>query len=100
MAKHPSLQAADQKVEAKQAAVKQAMAELTREQEARHALLVSLVDQALGTNHRHYFRFPTAIIEAQCWDCEDSPSGKCVYNLESDAAQDQCLFCGLPWERK
>lgn len=34
------------------------------------------------------------------WDCEKSPVGWCVYNKEKDAAWDNCIFCGLAYERK
>lgn len=32
------------------------------------------------------------------WDCEASPSGKCIYDLLDD--DECCLFCGNPEERK
>jgi hypothetical protein len=34
------------------------------------------------------------------WECKDSPCGMCVYDLVEDRAKDNCLFCGLPEERK
>lgn len=42
------------------------------------------------------------------WDCPDSPTGKCVYDLNQDhknpdhdtMGEDECLFCGEPDERK
>lgn len=33
------------------------------------------------------------------WDCDLSPSDKCVY-AEDDSMKDDCLFCHLPYERK
>lgn len=30
------------------------------------------------------------------WDCEDSPTGNCMYTTDFDA----CIFCGDPDERK
>lgn len=33
------------------------------------------------------------------WECPSSPSGKCEYS-EYDTAEDCCLFCGQPDERK
>jgi hypothetical protein len=34
------------------------------------------------------------------WKCKGSPAGVCVYNVEKDPAMDDCLFCGLPSERR
>lgn len=34
------------------------------------------------------------------WDCEESPTNKCIYNIENDPVRDSCLFCGEPDERK
>ena len=34
------------------------------------------------------------------WDCEESPFAICAYDTIDDPAMDQCIFCGLPQERK
>ena len=34
------------------------------------------------------------------WDCRESPTDKCAYDVTCDIACDHCLFCGLPDERK
>ncbi len=34
------------------------------------------------------------------WDCQDSPTGACIYNNEYDPMWDECLVCGDPDERK
>lgn len=34
------------------------------------------------------------------WDCEQSPIGKCVYDIVEDEHCDSCVFCGEPDERK
>lgn len=34
------------------------------------------------------------------WACEDSPTGRCVYNKTEDVWLDECLICGDPSERK
>jgi len=34
------------------------------------------------------------------WDCVGSPTGRCVYDMDSDEMDDECLFCGGPSERK
>jgi hypothetical protein len=39
-------------------------------------------------------------VELGSWDCEHSPTGKCVYDLHSDMGDDECLYCGEPDERK
>jgi hypothetical protein len=58
-----------------------------------------------GNGHIHLipamqvFTFAHHKFEMSDWDC-DGPLGKCVYNTEEDPAMDQCLFCGLPYERK
>lgn len=42
------------------------------------------------------------IIKAELggWECQTSPTGQCVYNLDKDPAMDNCVFCGDPDERK
>mgnify|MGYP003654648116 FL=1 len=34
------------------------------------------------------------------WDCEESPVMLCIYDSNRDRAMDQCVFCGLPDQRK
>jgi len=34
------------------------------------------------------------------WDCEDSPTKKCIYGFVYDHANDRCIYCGEPDERK
>ena len=34
------------------------------------------------------------------WDCEDSPTGYCIYGFYDDYAHDSCIYCGEPDERK
>ena len=34
------------------------------------------------------------------WECEKSPFGWCVYNIDIDPAEDQCIYCGEPLERE
>lgn len=34
------------------------------------------------------------------WDCELSPIGTCVYDMDSVYGEDDCLFCHKPDERK
>ena len=34
------------------------------------------------------------------WECEDSPTGHCVYDEDTDRAHDDCIFCHGPEERK
>lgn len=43
---------------------------------------------------------PEYIGFARHWDCPESPTDHCVYNREKDPAQDDCLFCHQPYERK
>ncbi len=51
---------------------------------------VRLLEVAL--NH-----LPKTHFQHGSWDCEDSPTGKCVY---TQYAFDDCIFCGGPDERK
>lgn len=37
---------------------------------------------------------------ATSWKCETSPIGHCVYDLDEDPCEDECLYCGDPRERK
>lgn len=39
-------------------------------------------------------------LELGMWECEDSPTGRCVYNKTEDPWTDMCLLCGDPSERK
>jgi hypothetical protein len=34
------------------------------------------------------------------WECEDSPTGHCLYDGNIDPMHDQCVHCGSPYERK
>ena len=34
------------------------------------------------------------------WECEKSPFSWCVYNIGKDPAEDHCLYCDEPYERK
>ena len=34
------------------------------------------------------------------WECPDSPLGRCIYHRFDDPACDDCLYCGMPLERK
>ena len=34
------------------------------------------------------------------WDCKKSPSGLCCYDHYIDKSHDECVFCGMPEERK
>ena len=33
-------------------------------------------------------------------DCEKSPTGQCVYDLDEDDSMDDCIYCREPDERK
>lgn len=34
------------------------------------------------------------------WECPESPTESCIYNVTEDPMEDFCLFCGDPRERK
>lgn len=34
------------------------------------------------------------------WECQDSPTGRCIYNTIEDPMKDDCLICHDPSERK
>lgn len=34
------------------------------------------------------------------WDCDESPLGLCVYDITHDPAEDNCIYCNEPNERK
>jgi len=34
------------------------------------------------------------------WECEESPTGKCIYDYNTYPELDQCSFCGEPHNRK
>lgn len=39
-------------------------------------------------------------IELGNWECEGSPTERCVYDMSTDEQDDACLFCDNPNERK
>lgn len=43
---------------------------------------------------------PRANLSFGDWDCVESPTGQCVYDLDSDMGDDDCLYCHGPDERK
>lgn len=43
---------------------------------------------------------PRANLSFGSWECEESPTGQCVYDMDSDMGDDECLYCGGPDERK
>lgn len=34
------------------------------------------------------------------WDCEESPIGMCIYELDIHGHAEQCRYCNMPEERK
>lgn len=34
------------------------------------------------------------------WECDDSPAGMCIFELNDHGAMTKCHFCGGPPERK
>jgi hypothetical protein len=34
------------------------------------------------------------------WECKESPTGHCIYDVAEDPWKDECLICGDPSERK
>lgn len=74
--------------------VKQQMesARQTLEQEV-SAEIVRLLDRPDVTD-------PQYVARSVSWECEDSPTGLCIYYTENDPLQDCCLFCEDPLERK
>ncbi|MCK5602147.1 hypothetical protein KAR91_09765 [Candidatus Pacearchaeota archaeon] len=40
------------------------------------------------------------LVVGHMWICPEWPGGVCVYERWADPAHDECLFCGLPQERK
>ena len=34
------------------------------------------------------------------WECVNSPTGFCIYNITEDPCMDSCIICGDPEERK
>ncbi len=45
-------------------------------------------------------QFPKANLSFGTWDCATSPTGHCVYDLDSHLGDDDCLYCHDPDERK
>jgi hypothetical protein len=54
------------------------------------------VVQALGVEHG----VDPRTIQLGGWDCDDSPTGRCVYDTKDDYCCDSCLYCGGPDERQ
>lgn len=39
-------------------------------------------------------------VDNEVWDCDSSPTGRCVYGPDDPGDHDECLFCRKPEERK
>lgn len=71
--------------------VKKALEAAHREAELKAAAeLVKLMELEAGAED----------LKLGMWECEDSPTGRCVYNKTEDPWLDECLICGDPSERK
>lgn len=69
--------------------------QIMRLQTTRHGLNAALretIGHIIGIN---WFR-----LTISGWPCETSPTRSCIYDTQSDAGTDECLFCGEPLERK
>lgn len=60
----------------------------------RWAVVTSRVNKALD------MRYTTRDLVGGHYDCDDSPTGNCIYDGFEDPCLDECLFCGQPDERK
>ena len=59
-------------------------------------LRVAIIDEkSTPENPIHYNH-----ISFGYWECKDSPTDKCVYGFLYDHANDSCIYCGEPDERK
>ncbi len=96
---HPEVLALDNRI----AEARQALDEL---EEERHKVALRLVVEKLAAEPDPEADpddpsvDPKNIILGDCWECDKSPTGLCVYDDENDSCHDQCLFCGEPEERK
>lgn len=43
---------------------------------------------------------PSDLVYSDMWHCDGSPTAHCVYDDAEDPANDSCLFCHQPYERK
>ena len=57
-------------------------------------LKVESVHQRKSKTKDHHLVF------SDFWTCKQSPTGCCVYDLDSDLRYDDCIFCHKPDERK
>jgi hypothetical protein len=47
-------------------------------------------------------RFPDLDPQHMClgtWECPQSPTGECAYDMNSEMGDDDCIFCHHPEER-
>ena len=62
---------------------------LTREAKEK---LIELADELTGLE-------PDDLYLCHSWDCKESPTDRCIYNVTEDPMKDDCLFCGDPLDR-
>lgn len=89
------------------APILQVQREVEGQIEALEAKRADLDDQIRAAVARHYNVTDDPHVEADdleiapIWVCEKgSPTGHCVYDNENDPANDSCLYCHQPRERK
>lgn len=49
---------------------------------------------------KHLNKYNVGLEFSEFWECPESPTGFCVYDLYSNSGRDRCLYCGQPDERK
>lgn len=89
---HPALRSLASDVDRSIAMVNEAKANKKAAKKNFKLAALALINQQLKTA---YFNLTFGY-----WDCDDSPTGKCVYDDKKDPCLDICLFCGHPDERK
>lgn len=85
---HPEVEVLDHRLEAMREALEALEAERGR-------LLLRLTNEALGTSYEE-----DRLNFSPYHTCPTSPSHNCIYDPYEDPAEDDCLFCHDPSERK
>lgn len=64
------------------------------------SIVIARRDREWQTVLKSLFPDREHLSSATFWDCPTSPIKHCVYDLDEDPCEDECLYCGDPRERK
>ena len=92
-------QAALKKVEECHQAARDATTAFNKQAEPFHKIMWAIKEEQV-TMFAVKMHIPVNNVGLGTWDCEDSPTGECLYDVMEDPIMGFCLVCGNPEERK